>query len=103
MTPEQFDRLPKYAQLELQRLQRNLEAAYARLDEGPATSPIVADPHSAQPRRLGSTRSARFHLGEPGERPYFDATIARGELRVTGVPGMVVRPHAGNVVMLVPS
>ena len=90
-------KLPKWAQQEIGRLERDLEDARRRLSEGPMDSNTFADPYSESPRPLGRDTLIEFRAGETfGER--FRVYLRDGVLEVGGGDGVAVLPRASNVV-----
>lgn len=97
---EQRARLPKWAQQEIDRLERDLDDARAKLSAGPEDSDTFADPYSEQARRpLGQGPTIMFKLGERNEircrvehdhrgRAYLDVNASSGRLAIL--------PRAGN-------
>lgn len=92
-------RLPKWAQQELQRLERDLAYAKARLAQGPEDSRVIADPYSDPPRPLGSDTSIDFRFGD-GWSDRINVRIDDGGIRVMGGSRLVVTPEASNVIRI---
>lgn len=73
-TPEEFARLPKYAQHRIVKLENDLAAAHRRLAIGPEESRVFLDPHNRTPRPLGESPKLRFYPhGKAG--PYIDVEM----------------------------
>lgn len=98
MAKQEYDRtkLPKWAQQELTRLERNLEHAKSKLAQGPENSRVFADPYSDTPRPLGDAH-IEFRVG-PGIGQKFSVRIEGTDLYVMGSDGLAVFPEASNVV-----
>lgn len=98
LTNKQLDRLPQYAQHEISRLAKDLEAAKAKLAAGPDGSDTFADPYGSPPRPLGTGTKVRF--GGLGSNKTFDVEYAGGTLEVTGHRGsadrMAILPMVSN-------
>lgn len=105
-TPEQFNRLPKWAQVEIQRLERNAADATRNYETSLATgedrSPVRIQRHSGLPIGLASHEVIEFDT-EHGvvdvrlssgrsERPTVEITARRGSL--------VIRPWVSNVALV---
>lgn len=93
MRPERdITKLPKWAQSELRRLERDLASARETLAAGPEDSNTFADPYSTR-RPLGADPTILFVLGERDEirvrvdrdshgRAYLDVNASSGRLMV---------------------
>lgn len=99
MQPGARDRtkLPKWAQHEIERLERDVAHYKAKLSAGPEDSNTFADPYGT-PRPLGRDTSIEFRVGEFPRR--FRARLQGEELVVDGGDGVLVQPWATNVVRL---
>jgi hypothetical protein len=97
-----LSRLPKWAQDEIERLQRDLGYAQAKLAEGLEDSDTFADPYGAVMRSLGSGPLIRF--GGEGHEGTFDARWHEGALHIHGNAGMrgemVILPQVSNSITL---
>jgi hypothetical protein len=102
MRPEHdISGLPKWAQTEIQRLQRNESSYIARLSAGPEDSDTFADPYSDARRPLGKGTSIEFDLDGTKVRVRLDRTHdGTPYLDVNGVDGLAVYPRASNSVMI---
>jgi len=92
-----FDKLPKWAQREIERLQRDLEHAKARLATGPEDSRVFADPYNDTPRPLGHDTTIDFRFSDS----WHDRLTVRIEgngVRLMGGSRLVITPEASNVV-----
>lgn len=92
-------KLPKWAQTEIQRLERNLESANARLNTGPEDSDTFADPYFEESTRpLG--RGTMIQFGEERGRRFRVRIDKDGRLDVSGDEGLIVIPRASNSILL---
>jgi hypothetical protein len=92
-------KLPKWAQVEIRRLERDLEAAYEKISTGPEDSRIIANPNSAAPTPLGTTTLIQFSLGEHwGEK--IEVYLEGDAVVLRGGDGLTIQPWAGNVIKL---
>lgn len=104
-TPEQFDRLPKWARQRITLLEKNLAHAEETIrgQEDAAESEALLNPYSeGQSRPLGKDVIVRFGR-EEGTHFTVKYDAVRGTLDVMGVARkygdqMVVMPRGGNVV-----
>lgn len=71
--PEQFEKLPKWAQGHIRVLEQNLARERERLMAGPANSDTIAEPFAAAPKALGKRPLVRFELA--GEHAYLDVRL----------------------------
>lgn len=96
MKPERdTTRLPKWAQQELYRLERDLESAYARLAEGPENSNTFADPYAKAPRALGDSPMIEFRFGTKwGEK--FQVRLEDDHLVISGGSSLAIHPRSSN-------
>jgi hypothetical protein len=97
LSSEKFDRLPRHAQYEIQRLARDLADAQSRLAAGPEDSDTFADPYNTTPRPLGKGTTVRF--GGAGSDGTFVVKYQDGELEVTAGTGgkrLVIIPRISN-------
>ena len=97
-------KLPKWAQREIGRLERDLAAAHAKLAAGPEDSNTFAEPYAAAPRPLGTSPHIRFVLGDGPDDwgAVIDAFIEGDHVVIRGGNGITVRPWAGNVLHVKP-
>lgn len=96
MTPTRDrTKLPKWAQQELGRLERDLEHAQARLAEGPENSNTFADPYADSPRPLGEGTLIEYRFGESwGEK--FSVRLEGDKLYVMGGSTLSIYPQSSN-------
>jgi hypothetical protein len=94
-------KLPKWAQAEIGRLERDLADARAKLAAGPEESDTFADVYGA-PRPLGKSPVIRFTPDPEHPHLYVDAYVDRGSVYVRGSEGLAIRPWAGNVIKVKP-
>jgi len=106
-TPEQFDRLPKWAQMEMKRLIADRAFFAAKLAAGPEDSDTFADPTFDETKRpLGAGTTIEFDLADAGDRQdrlrcRTDATHkGRKYLDVHGGDSLLVVPQAANAVRI---
>lgn len=98
------EKLPRWAQQELDRLRRKVAdaerlAEEARLATKPEESDAILYPYDEVPVGLGRAL-VRFLLGGDA---YVDARVVHGSLELmTDAPGVLVRPRAANVVLVKP-
>lgn len=93
-------KLPKWAQSEISRLERNLAHAEAKLAEGPEDSDTFADPYANAPRPLGKGTRIEF-VADAERRDRFHAHLTEdGILEVSGGSSLQIQPHAANVVRI---
>jgi len=96
------NKLPKWAQREINRLEQDLASAYATIATGPEDSKIIANPNSAAPTPLGTTALIQFSLGESwGEK--VEIYLDGDHVVVRGGDGLTIQPWAGNVIRLRPT
>lgn len=108
MTPSderKFERLPKWAQQEIRRLEADLKYYKEKMMAGPESN-TFADPYSGAPRPLGTDPTILFVLGED-RREELRCRIdtdhkGRAWLEVNGGDSLIVQPQAGNAVRLRP-
>ena len=94
MSDERRDRLPKWAQRELGRLERDLADVQERLAAGPADSVVFADPYDDAPRPLGDA-AVRFHFG----RHRVVVRVEEDGLEING-SRMLIEPRAANAIVI---
>ena len=92
-------KLPKWAQAEIERLTRDLESAYAKLNVGPEDSDTFADPYSEARQPLGKGTSIVFEFGE-GHGKRINARLEGETLVVQGGDSLIVQPRASNSIYL---
>jgi hypothetical protein len=93
---EQIGRLPLWAQREIARLERDLNAAHARLSVGLDGARIVSVGYGA-PNQAVPNRPLRFYV-HPG---YLETRLlpnGNGVLEVRSSARLALRPQASNVV-----
>jgi hypothetical protein len=89
-TPEQFSKLPKYAQNRIVKLEQDLAAAHRRLAEGPEDSRVFLDPSNRTPRPLGVSPTVRFYPhGRTGD--YIDVRVDE--------PGFIAVRTSGHLLL----
>lgn len=102
VTPEQREqrlaRLPRWARMELDRLQRDLDHAHAQLAAGPEDSDTFVHTYSEPDRPLGTAPSIRFAFDGAGSeaRSYVEVRLVRGRVEVRGSGSIDVRPEGSN-------
>lgn len=96
-TTEQFDRLPKWAQQEINRLTLRLREANKRLSAGPEDSNVFADPYSDNPTPLGRDALVKFVVGD-GSGDVIIVRRAGNGIYVQGHKGIIMRAQASNTV-----
>lgn len=90
-------RLPKWAQQELSRLERDLEHFQAKLREGPEDSNTFADPYGDAPRPLGASPVIEFRVGNGRFRVAVEADRGVfGRISVNGDQPVSIKPGASN-------
>jgi hypothetical protein len=105
LTPEQLDRLPKYARRHIALLESSLEAARAKIQEGPEVSTATLDPyHDTNRRELGRDTHIQFR-SDNGARWDLKHDAAKDTLKISGNGDhyrdvFVVLPGASNAVVL---
>lgn len=105
LTPEQLARLPKYAQDYIGRVEANLEAARAKIQEGPEVSTATLDPyHDTNRRELGRNTHIQFR-SDNGARWDLKHDAAQDRLKISGngqhfADVFVVLPDVSNAVIL---
>ena len=111
-TQKQFDRLPKWAQGEINRLKMNLEDAEKRVAEvaGDAETNVYIDDFLRGPTPLpkdcrikfvdhmGSEYCIRVHRPDEHSKEGIQVSILHGKRRMSG--RIVVAPEAANVVTI---
>ena len=94
-------KLPKWAQSEIDRLERDLASAYKKLNAGPDNSDTFADTYSETRRPLGQGTSISFEpIGSDGWGNRFTVHLDGKTLVVQGGDGLAVFPRASNSVYL---
>jgi hypothetical protein len=101
-TAARVDKLPRHARDLIERLQRNLDHANAKLAEGPCDSDTFADPYSETPRPLGQGTLVQF--GASKHEGTWKVHVEEGQLNINfqalGNYDMVIIPVSSNVVRL---
>ena len=97
--PRDRSKLPKWAQQEIDRLERDLVSAYEKLSIGPQDSNTFADIYSSAPRPLGKSPNIDFVFGEKWSQK-FQARLEGDTLRVSGGNSIAVFPQSSNVVSI---
>lgn len=105
LTPDQLARLPKYARQHIELLENSLEAARAKIQEGPEVSTATLDPyHDTNRRELGRNTHIQFR-SDNGARWDLKHDAAADRLKISGMGDhytdvFVVLPDASNAVVL---
>lgn len=105
LTPEQLARLPKYARDRIAYLERDLEAAREKIQEGPQVSTATLDPyHDTNRRELGRDTHIQFR-SDNGARYDLRHNAERDTLKISGngqhyADVFVVLPDVSNGVIL---
>lgn len=98
---EWFDRLPKWAQIKLNNLERIVERQRKLIEEHPPTNTSIYT-YTEPERFLPDNARIRFYVSEPegeyGYRRYIEAKLDKGKLRLMGSASLVVQPHVTNVI-----
>lgn len=102
LTPEQLARLPKYARDRITYLERDLETALKKLQEGPEVANSFLNPYSDSYRKpLGQNVSIQFGLDD-GVHFMVKHEAERNRLDIIGYGNhsdrLVVAPRGGNCV-----
>lgn len=92
-------RLPKWAQAEFARLERDLKYWQAKASEGPEGSLAFADPYSDAPRPLGNDPHVKF-VTKDGKEFFVQLSPKFDLLEVRAGDGIVVYPSAANSITL---
>jgi hypothetical protein len=100
----QHDRskLPKWAQQDLERLERDLAHAQNKLTAGPEDSNTFADPYADAPRPLGKGAIIEFSLGERSRIRTRIEHDHKGNayVEVNGDDLLTVEPRSGNAIRI---
>lgn len=106
-TNAQFDRLPKWAKIEMQRLQRNLkfhQEEHLRIATGgilEKDTNTLVDPYADIPQMLEANSTVAFRLGEDWRHGVVRVRISRdGTLNVNGDHGLLIRPNSSNDIQI---
>jgi hypothetical protein len=89
-------KLPKWAQLYVEMLQRDLKYAYRQAAEGPGDSDIFLDWYTDQ-KPLGRRKTVRFVLADGH---WVDVSSSNGVLTVLADDTLLVASRSSNVVHL---
>lgn len=98
-TPEQFAKLPKWAQMEINRLNADLKAeqeTLAAINGDPAVMPVVSWHHLMQEHPLPDHCSVRMNL----PKGHVEFQIIDDYVRVSCYHNLIVMPSASNTVHL---
>jgi hypothetical protein len=96
------ERLPRYAQQLIERLQRDLDHANERLAEGPEGSDTFADPYATPPRPLGTGTMIQFGAGDETFKVHYEDGQLCIALQTMGPRDLAVLPWSANSVRLEP-
>lgn len=102
MKERDITKLPKWAQIEISRLQRDVKWYKDKLEAGPDNSDTFADPYGRAVRPLGKGPRIAF-VGLPGDRQTIIARLDRDTdnepyLEIRGLNSLQIQPRASNVV-----
>lgn len=100
------ERLPKWAQQEIDKLRRDLKYAERKLGTGPGNSNTFTDPHADVQRPLGKSPTVRFWFTEDREHNhshYIDVRIVDDGprdpyLQVMAGHTLGITPQSSNVI-----
>lgn len=101
-TPQQFERLPKWAQIEISRLKRDLkfhQEEHLRIASGgilESETNTQADPYADIPQRLPNNTTIAFRLEDGTRNGVVRARVANGRLNINGDTGISIRPNSSN-------
>lgn len=98
---DRFERLPKWAQQEIERLQRSVEWWQQQASVGPEDSTVFAEPHSDAPRPLGTDPVVRFQnpLDPQSMLDVMRMKPGSAVLEIRSNQGAIeVSPQSGNVI-----
>lgn len=103
-----FERLPKWVRdrvrakdEKIRRLEQELAAARALLNEGPDDATVVIDPYSANRQPLHGNPTIEFRWKQPGEKfwTYFLVRLEEDRrLEIHASSSLVIHPSSGNAV-----
>jgi hypothetical protein len=93
VTERDLSKLPKWAQMRIEKLEHDVAYLRAKLSAGDEDSVVFADPHSSARRPLGDS-DVEFRLG--AEKIL--VRVESGGLYVNGSRGIAIEPQAGNAV-----
>jgi hypothetical protein len=94
-------KLPKWAQRELERLERDLESAQQKLAAGPEDSNTFADPYAAAPRPLGRDVAVEFHTGSDRDERVI-VRVDGDKVNIYGGDSLRIFPMSSNVIEVQP-
>jgi hypothetical protein len=101
ITQEQFDRLPKYAQEEMNRINENLVYLGKQLDEIQGigeTNTFIAEGVDTEHMPLPNNSRIRFVFDKSRE---IECQVIDGKLHISGKIGaLIVRPCVSNVIVV---
>lgn len=100
MTRGDLTKLPKWAQREITALEGSLAHERARLSAGPEDSDTFVDPYAEAPRPLGKGPLVEYRLGTLRDERIHVRLNEYGDVEVRGTRGIVLTPHASNVVLV---
>lgn len=98
ITDAQFDKLPKWAQRELSRLEGNASYWERKATAGPEQSNTFSE-HGERP--LGTDETIRFHLDDKRDRmgDVIEARLDGNRLRVVAPSSMLaISPQSSNII-----
>lgn len=104
MDNEQFNKLPKFARDEINKLRADLERADKQLREisNPDAQIVFDDWPNGRRIGLGSGESVSFHLVAGQKHPYVEVSIRDGALKVLCDSGLSISPEATNAISIGP-
>lgn len=94
---KEYDRtnLPKWAQNEISRLERDLAYERDKLAQGPENSNTFAEPYATTPRPLGENPNIEFRLGDKwGDK--INVRIEGDKLQILGGSRITIFPESSN-------
>lgn len=98
-TEHNYDKLPKWARMDLERLEKTVEHLRDRLNVGPEDSDTFAEPY-VTPQPLGKGQRIRFHLSKDGheyvEAYVFTERSGRRTVSVSANAILQIEPRASN-------
>lgn len=92
-------KLPKWAQSEICRLERDLATAYEKLTAGPEDSNTFADPYGEAERPLGDSPNIVFKWGDR-HTERITVRLEGESLSIQGGDQIMVHPRASNSVYI---
>ena len=96
-----LEKLPKWAQDEISRLERDLAYWQERASIGPDESNTFAHPYSEFPTPLGMDAQIEFRSRGPGPGKKLRVMLdSHGDLDVNGDDSIMIFPYSGNGVKI---